>query len=88
MQSPPSFKFRHGTFFDHDVKYKGSEVSPQKYYPSIKFVKKERFGNISIGMGVGEKLNIKLTNTVTPGPGAYNLPSVFDKTRKNILGIN
>jgi len=87
-QSPPTLKFRHGSFFDQDVKFKGSEVSPQKYHPSLNFVKSHRYGNIGIGIGLGEKLNMKLTNTVTPGPGAYNLPSVFDKSRKLKLGIN
>jgi hypothetical protein len=44
-----------------------------------------RFKNITFGKG--NKISFK-TNNKVPGPGAYNLPSVFDKSkRKNLARV-
>ena len=88
-QSPPTFKFRHGFYYDEEMKYKGIAISPQKYSPNYKCSEYRRYKDIQIGIGMGEKNPYATGSTnKTPGPGQYNLPSIFDKSRKNKSALN
>ena len=86
-QNPLTMKFRHGFYYDEEMKYKGAVISPQKYQPKYKSTDNTRFQNIKIGIGLGNKTWGK-SETLTPGPGEYNLPSIFDKKRKFKYALN
>ena len=85
MQSPPTFKFRHGYFHEEDMKHRGYDLSPLSYSPSSKCISNTRYNNISISIGARIEKKNKM---ITPGPGQYNLPSVFDKCRKFKYALN
>ena len=57
------------------------DVSPMKYLPSRKITESTRYKKNSISLGYGEKIYFK-DRGLTPGPGQYKLPSVFDKSKK------
>ena len=82
---PIILKFRNGFFYDDDLKKKKFTVSMQKYHPKFNFVQKERFKNITFGIGKRQPL---YSNTKTPGPGSYNIPSFCDRGLKGKLVIN
>jgi hypothetical protein len=79
-------KFRHGFYYDEEMKTK-MILSPQKYAPNIKVYANTRYENIKIGIGLGSKSTGRLREE-GPGPGAYNLPSIFDKNRKFKYALN
>ena len=55
-----------------------SEAPPSNYYSPVRsLVEPSRFKNISIGYG--ERSSLAKINDFVPGPGAYKLPSVFDR---------
>jgi hypothetical protein len=84
---PTSLKFRHGFFYDEELKSKKYQISPQKYNPSIAAVKQSRFSSIKFSKE--ERLSKdKNSSFQNPGPGYYNLPSVFDLKRKHKPSIN
>jgi hypothetical protein len=64
-----------------------SILSPQKYAPNSKLYGDTRYSNIKISLGLGCKTT-GTTNDFIPGPGAYNLPSIFDKSRKYKYALN
>jgi hypothetical protein len=68
------------------MKYKGDVISPQKYTPSFKFAENKRYDNIKIGIGLGSRN--KSSSMLIPGPGAYNLPSIFDKSKRTKYPLN
>jgi hypothetical protein len=71
------------------MKLKAHALSPQKYNPSTKFVTDSRFANIGVGMGLGNKCWEKIISpNRNPGVGNYNIPSIFDKRRKNKVPLN
>ncbi len=48
-----------------------------------------RFENISIGFGKGNKIDpVNKSVVKNPGPGDYTLPSIFDKNRRFIIPLN
>jgi hypothetical protein len=72
-------------FYDEDVANSKHCISPQKYLPSTKMEQNWRFTKIGFGIGgrsSASKNMLILVNLNNPGPGSYNLPSVFDKKRK------
>lgn len=68
------------------MKYKGDVISPQKYAPSFKFAESKRYNDIKIGIGLGSRN--RNSSTLCPGPGAYNLPSIFDKSKRTKYPLN
>ena len=83
-QNPCSFKFRNSIFYVEDSKYLHN-VSPNKYLPKRKFTEESRYNKI--GMGYGKKGFIDL-NKGMPGPGEYNLPSLFKKGKQGRYPLN
>ena len=63
------------------------DVSPMKYLPSTKAVKGSRFKKNSISFGLGERPILK-DRDVSPGPGDYILPCVFDKKKTGRIPMN
>jgi hypothetical protein len=83
---PTTFKFRHGFYYDEIIKH--SSLSSKQYnIRENKLPYRTRFENIGIGIGLGNRLNFS-KNDNTPGPGNYNLPSIFDKTKKTKYALN
>lgn len=85
---PVTLKFRHGFFYDDDYKYKGFQLSPQAYLPDDSFTVRNRFKNIKFGCEPRIANDIPKYLKSNPGPGTYDLPSVFDLTRKYKIPIN
>jgi hypothetical protein len=88
-------------FYDEDVIKSKHCISPQKYFPPTKLLENKRFSNITFPKSPRMsddknskiyificKIKINLENIIFPGPGAYNLPSVFDSKRKYKVPIN
>jgi hypothetical protein len=68
---------------------KGTAVSPQQYKISTKSSTNTRYSDIAIGIGYGKKGDAHpITSSKYPGPGEYNLPSIFDKNRKYKYALN
>lgn len=84
---PVSLKFRHGFYYDEEIKYKKFQISPQTYNPSLKYTQQSRFSNLKFSNLKREEM-VNRVNKAFPGPGSYNLPSVFDKTKKYRPSIN
>jgi hypothetical protein len=72
------------------VKKKGHCISPQTYNPDMKCVSNTRYDDISVGIGFGNRSLEKFlaSKSGIPGPGQYNLPSVFDLKRKYKVSLN
>lgn len=83
---PTTLKFRHGFFYEDEFKSKKYQISPQAYTPHDKFVLPSRYDKLKFG--TESRGSINQTKSNYPGPGYYNLPSVFDKSRKYKLAIN
>jgi hypothetical protein len=87
-RTPCSMKFRKDFFYQDDIK-KMHDVSPMKYLPDTKIVENNRFRNNSISFGIGLlHFQIKEQMDKIPGPGRYNLPSVFDKRKTGKIPLN
>ena len=76
------------------MKQKEHCISPQTYLPSTKITENLRFTKVNFGFGersprenTCKKLLIEGIKYV-PGPGTYNLPSVFDKKRRYKVPLN
>lgn len=63
-------------------------ISPQTYAPSTKLNQNRRYLDIGIGLGIGQKFSKKSPQLKFPGVGDYNLPSIFDKTRRTKYPLN
>lgn len=87
-KSPCSMKFRKDFFYQDDVK-QAHDVSPMKYLPETKIVENNRYRNNSISFGIGLlHYQIKEQMDKIPGPGRYNLPSVFDRRKTGKIPLN
>lgn len=84
-------------FYDLDIAKQKHCVSPQKYLPSTKSLENLRFTKIGFGYGErskndgGKKFYFIFQfsgKNFVPGPGTYNLPSVFDKKRRMKIPLN
>ena len=81
---PIALKFRHGFYYDDEMKKKKATVSMQKYSPKFNYVKINRYKGA--GIGIGEK--ISFSNNRNPGPAEYNIPGNFDRGLKGKLALN
>lgn len=91
LMKPPTFgiipitvKSRQGFFYDWDLKKKKYTVGMQKYHPIHTLVERRRFNGV--GFGIGER-NAWKSNGY-PGPGSYNVPSIFERGLKGKLVLN
>ena len=82
---PILLKFRHGFFYDDDLKKKKATVSMQKYKPMFNLVERNRFNGITFG--IGDRPNMHVVNRF-PGPGAYMVPGNFDRGYRGKLPLN
>ena len=82
---PIQFTFRHGFFYDEDLKHKKYTVSMQKYSPNRTLTEASRFDNISFGIGNRPPLSVVQK---TPGPGTYNIPRLYDRGIKGKPTLN
>lgn len=82
---PVGLKFRHGFFYDDDLKQKEGTVSMERYRPKHTLTEPSRFGAITFGIGTRPNLYL---HTGYPGPGAYNVPGIFDRGYKGKLPLN
>jgi hypothetical protein len=87
-QNPVTIIPRRSLYYDDEAKQKGHTLSPQKYKPDTNIVQNKRFIDIGIGIGIGKKSWGKMTLNNIPGVGSYNLPSIFDKSRKYKYALN
>ena len=81
---PIALKFRHGFYYDDEMKMKKATVSMQKYSPKFNYVKINRYKGAGIGMGQ----RYSMSTERTPGPANYNIPRIFDRGVKKDLVIN
>lgn len=72
---------------DIDLAAKKHCISPQKYLPSTKFQQNLRFTTIGFGKG-GRTSNENTSVKQFPGPGTYNLPTIFTKNKKTKIPLN
>ena len=78
-QSPCTLKFRKNYYYEDDTK-RMHDVSPMKYLPERKVTENARYKTYGIGIGLGKRSNEQFNNMkITPGPGDYHLPSLFEK---------
>ena len=63
------------------------DVSPMKYLPSTEITDSSRYKKNSIGFGIGERPYNKKWK-ITPGPGDYKLPNVFDRNKNGRIPMN
>lgn len=63
------------------------DVSPMKYLPSTKIVDNSRYKKNSISFGFGERPFNKQIS-ISPGPGDYTIPCVFDRSRNGRIPMN
>lgn len=87
-QSPCTFKFRKNYFYEEDSS-KLHDVSPMKYLPEKKLTEATRFKVYGIGIGLGKRTQDQYNVMKNiPGPGDYNLPSMFEKRIQGKHPIN
>jgi hypothetical protein len=63
------------------------DVSPMKYLPERKSTELTRFKKYGIGIGLGKR-SFDKDNKKSPGPGDYNLPSLFNKGKQGKYPMN
>jgi len=80
---PIALKSRIKYFYDEDIKQHEHCISPQTYLPSTKLTENLRYTSASFGKGIRTP-NENVCVKSYPGPGTYNLPSVFDKRRTKV----
>ena len=81
---PIALKSRQKFFYDDDLKQKKYTVSMQKYKPLYTSVERNRFSNITFGIGD----RFKVYDSKYPGPGSYYVPGCFDRGLKGKLPLN
>ena len=81
---PITLKFRHGFYYDDEMKKKKATVSMQKYSPKYNYIKINRYKGA--GIGLGQRYSISTERS--PGPGEYKIPRIFDRGIKKDLVIN
>jgi hypothetical protein len=60
-----------------------------KYLPNRNFTEKTRYKSFGIGMGYEKRFNDPCNSMKNiPGPGNYNLPSLFEKRIQGKYPIN
>ncbi len=81
---PISIKFRHGFYYDDEMKKKEATVSMQAYTPKYNYIKINRYKGAGIGFGQRNTIAPK----IGPGPGEYKIPRIFERGVKKDLAIN
>ena len=81
---PISLKFRHGFYYDDEMKKKKATVSMERYSPKYNYIKINRYKGAGIGFGQRNTIAPK----IGPGPGEYRIPRIFDRGVKKDLVIN
>lgn len=81
---PVTLKFRHGFYYDDEMKKKKATVSMQQYSPKFNYIKINRYKGAGIGFGQRSSMSVERT----PGPGEYKIPRIFDRGVKKDLVIN
>ncbi len=79
-------KFRKSYFYEDESRLLHN-VSPMKYFPKTKNSENCRYKTYGIGIGYGKR-GINSDMKTLPGPGSYNLPSLFDKRIQGKVPIN
>lgn len=60
-----------------------------KYLPKTKNTENTRYKTYGIGIGFGKRTQDQYNNMKSlPGPGSYNLPSLFEKRLQGKAPIN
>ena len=85
---PTTLKFRHSLFYEDEMKLKSHCISPQAYFPKTHFTSPNRFNNIKFPTQQRNTNEIGKDLKTNPGPGYYNLPSIFDLSRRTKPAIN
>jgi hypothetical protein len=74
-------------YYDQELLEKKHCISPQKYLPSTKVQQILRY--TTIGFGQGERTSTDNASVKQfPGPGSYNLPTIFSKGLKKKVPLN
>ena len=81
---PITLKFRHGFYYDDEMKMKKATVSMQRYSPKYNYIKINRYK----GAGIGYGQRYSLSSEKGPGPAEYKIPRLFDRGVKKDLVIN
>ena len=81
---PVVIKSRQRFFYDDDLKQKQYTVSMQRYRPLYTSVERNRFSDITFGIGD----RFKVYDSRFPGPGSYHVPGCFDRGLKGKLPLN
>lgn len=81
---PIALKFRHGFYYDDEMKKKKATVSMQRYSPKYNYIKINRYK----GAGIGYGQRYSLSTEKGPGPAEYKIPRIFDRGVKRDLVIN
>jgi Sperm-tail PG-rich repeat len=71
-QNAPKFSLRPRI----NLKIRSKSPGPSNYYPNFKTTQSTRFSAIGFGIGEKEKKHKK----ISPGPGSYEIPSIFSNT--------
>ena len=62
-----------------NISLRSKSPGPSNYYPNFRATQTTRFAGI--GFGIGEKQrNLKYRKEGNPGPGSYEIPSIFSNT--------
>jgi len=81
-------KFRKSYFYEDESKQL-HDVSPMKYLPTRKLTQGSRYQTYGISLGLGKRSQDQFNSgKLLPGPGYYNLPSLFDKRLQGKIPIN
>lgn len=81
-------KFRKNYFYEEESKQL-HDVSPMKYLPETKLTENSRFRTYGIGIGYGKRSQDQYNNMkISPGPGDYILPSIFEKRLQGKYPMN
>ena len=81
---PVTLKFRHGFYYDDEMKMKKATVSMQQYSPKFNYIKINRYKGAGIGLGQRNTMSTERG----PGPAEYKIPRIFDRGIKRDLVIN
>lgn len=77
-QNAPKISFRPKI----QLSTRSKSPGPTWYYPNFKATQDTKYSGISFGIG-DKHLNKKLLKIASPGPGSYEIPSIFSNTLAN-----
>ena len=62
-----------------NIKFRSKSPGPSNYYPNFRATQTTKYAGI--GFGIGEKE--KHPRYISPGPGSYEIPNIFNNTFVN-----